>query len=256
MRLKDQVAIVTGGQTGLGRSIVRAYAREGAHVVIPDLVMDGAEKVAKEVKDMGRQALALKTDVTVASDVKEMVEKVLQEFERIDILVNNAGIIVRKGLLDHTEEEWNKMLAVNLTGIFLCTREVVPHMIEQGGGKIINMASVGGLTGYAYPSYAATKAGVINLTNELVLELAPHNININCICPGMNKTSINAATLDAHPEIYEAIRKKIPAGRWGRGEGEEVADAAVWLASEESSYCYGAALVIDGGISSVLKMFD
>lgn len=256
MRLEDKVAIVTGGQTGLGRSIVRAFAREGAHVVIPDLILDGAEKLAEEIKDMGRRALAMQTDVTIAADVKRMVEDTLKEFNRIDILVNNAGIIVRKSLLEHTEEEWNQMLAVNLTGIFLCTKEVVPHMIEAGGGKIINMASVGGLIGYAYPSYAATKAGVINLTNELVLELAPHNININCICPGMNKTPINAATLDAHPEIYEAIANKIPAGRWGRGEGEEVADAAVWLASEESSYCYGNALVIDGGVSSVLKMFD
>jgi 3-oxoacyl-[acyl-carrier protein] reductase len=256
MRLQDKVAIVTGGQTGLGRTIARAFVKEGAHVVIADLVFDGAQKLAEEIEAAGRKSLAVRTDVTNPNEVKEMVDKTIEKFGRIDILVNNAGIIVRKSLLDHTLEEWNSMLAVNLTGIFLCTKEVLPHMIKQNGGKIINMASVGGMIGYAYPSYAATKAAVINLTRELVLETAPYNINTNCICPGMNRTSINEAALQAHPEIYDKIAKRIPAGRWGKGEGEEIGHGAVWLASEESCYCHGIQLVIDGGLISVIRMYD
>lgn len=256
MRLKDKIAIVTGGQTGLGRTTARCFAKEGAHVVIADLIFDGAQKLAKEIEAMGQRALPVRTDVTKPDDVREMVEKTIEKFGRIDILMNNAGMVIRKTLLEHTLEDWNRILTLNLTGIFLCTKEVVPHMVKQGGGKVINMASVGGMLGYQYPSYAATKAGVINLTRALVHELAPKNINVNCICPGMNVTSINEPILKAHPEIYEKIAKRIPAGRWGRGEGEEVGLAAVWLASEESSYCYGIELVVDGGLISVIRMFD
>ncbi len=254
MRLKDKVAIVTGGQSGLGKAIALRFGREGAHVVIADLVLEGAQQVAREIEKMGRKALAVKTDVSKANDIKEMVSKTMETFGRINILVNNAGIIMRKTLLQHTEEDWDKMMAVNLKAVFLGTREVVPHMIEQGGGKIINISSIAGLIGYAYSSYAASKAGVYNLTRQLVLELAPKNININCICPGAFRTPINEDMGKLFPGIEERIANAIPAKRLGKPE--EIASAAVFLASEESDYVHGAPLLVDGGSISVFKYFD
>ena len=244
-RLKDKIAIVTGGQSGLGRQIALRFGKEGANVVIPDLVLEGAQKVAQEIEKMGRKSLAMRTDVSKPIDVKEMVEKTIDGFGRVDILVNNAAILIREGILDHTEEDWNKVLAVNLTGVFLCTKEVVPYMIRQGGGKIINIASIGGLLGNAHPSYAASKGGVINLTRGLALELAPENININCISPGEFRTGINEYLFQADPTLEVRLARTAPARRLGRPE--EIASAAVFLGSDESDFCHGTNLVVDGG---------
>ncbi len=254
MKLEAKIAIVTGGHTGMGREIALRFGQEGANVVIPDIVFEGAQKISREIERMGQKSLALKTDISKSSDVKEMVKKTIDEFGRIDILVNNAGVIIRKGLLDHTEEDWNKIVAVNLTGMFLCIKGVVPHMIRQGGGKIVNIASIAGLIGYVYPSYAATKAGIVNITRSLVLELAPKNININCICPGVVRTTLNEDLFRADPTLEGRLAKTIPAQRLGRPK--EIASAAVFLASNESDYCHGTALVVDGGSISGIKFYD
>lgn len=254
MRLEHKVAVVTGGQTGIGKAIALRFAREGADVVIPDISFEGAQEVAREIEKMGRKSLAIKMDVSNSTDVGNMVKKTVDVFGRIDILVNNAGIVIRKGLLDHTEEDWNRTLAINLTGPFLCTKAVVPYMKEQKKGKIINMASIAGVVGYSYPSYGATKAGVLNLTRGLVLELAQANININCICPGVVRTPISEELYKTDSTLESRLCKGIPAGRLGKTE--DIASAAVFLASDESDYCHGTALVVDGGSISAIKFYE
>ncbi len=254
MKLEGKTAIVTGAQTGLGKAIALRLGKEGASVVIPDIVFEGARNVSREIEKMGQKSLPLGTDVSKSRDVKEMVKKTIDEFGRIDILVNNAGVIIRKGLLEHTEEDWNKIVAVNLTGVFWCIKEVVPYMIKQGRGKIVNIASISGLTGNVYPSYGATKGGVVNLTRSLALELAPHNININCICPGVFRTTMSEDLYRADPALEGRLAKTIPAQRLGYPE--EIASAALFLASDESSYCHGTALVVDGGTMSGIKFYS
>lgn len=253
MRLKDKVAIVTGGHTGLGKAIALRFGQEGASVVIPDIVFEGAKNISREIEKMGQKSFPVETDVSKSSDVQEMVKKTIDKFGRIDILVNNAGIIIRKGLLDHTEADWNKIIAVNLTAVFLCIKGVVPHMLRQGGGKIVNIASVSGLVGATSPSYSASKAGVVNLTRSLALELAPRNINVNCICPGVFRTTLSEDLYRADPSLEGRLAKTIPAQRLGKPE--EIASAAVFLASDESNYCQGTALVVDGGSMSGIRFY-
>jgi 3-oxoacyl-[acyl-carrier protein] reductase len=245
MKLKDKVAIVTGAGQGIGKEIALAFAKEGAKVVVTDIT--GKEKdVAKEIEALGVQSLALKVDVSNTEDAKKMAEEVLKKFGKIDILVNNAGIYPFKPFVEMEEKDWDKVLSVNLKGTFNCTKAVVPTMIKQKYGKIINISSIAGsVVGFSQLThYSASKAGIVGFTRSLALELAPYNINVNVIAPGPIETP---GTQALGTEMYEQIKKAIPLGRWGKAI--DIANLTVFLASDDSSFITGQCIVADGGYS-------
>jgi 2-deoxy-D-gluconate 3-dehydrogenase len=245
LSLEGQVAIVTGGGTGIGRGIALEFAKAGADVVVTSRKLANLEKVAEEVRALGKHSLAVPADITNKVDVDNMVQRVMDEFGAIDILVNNAGTIVRASLLEHSEEDWDVVLDTNLKGYYLCSRAVGKRMVEQKKGNIINIASVRGIA--AAPgraSYCVSKAGVPMLTRVLALELASYNIRANAIAPGWVKTNINEV-LWGDPETYKQIAAPIPMGRWA--EPSEIASVALFLASDASSYMTGHTIVVDGG---------
>jgi NAD(P)-dependent dehydrogenase (short-subunit alcohol dehydrogenase family) len=245
MRLQDRIAIVTGAGSGNGRAIAIGMAREGAHVVVPDVNQAGAEATAQEIAALGRQTLALQTDVSKVSDIEAMVRAVMERFGRIDILVNNAGVIVRQPMLEITEETWDRILDINLKGVFFCTQAAARVMIRQGQGKIINIASVVGVR--AEPRrlhYNTSKAGVIMLTKSAAVELAPFHVNVNAIGPGLIETPM---THDLVADMSQAKywQESIP---WGRiGKPEDLVGAAIFLASDEAEYITGVTIFVDGG---------
>jgi len=247
--LKNKVAIVTGGGQGIGRAIALRFAREGADVVVAGRTLEKVEVTAKDIEEIGSRSLALKADVSVASDVARMVKAAVDKFGRIDILVNNAGIVIRKNFFDYpeeyTEEDWNKTMDINLKGVFLCCKEVVPVMLKQRKGKIVNISSMSGLSGDRGGAYGPSKAGVINLTASMALELAPYKINVNVICPGAIETPMSAPAT-ATPEKTERMLRCIPYGRIG--QPEDIASAALFLASDESDYMVGSVVIVDGGM--------
>ena len=249
MKLLDNVAVVTGAASpiGMGRAFALAFAREGADVVVCDIKEEGLTDRAEEIKKLGRKALAVKTDVSKAAEVSQLIENTITTFGKIDILVNNAGVREEpaKPMQDITEEEWDIIHGTNLKGIFLCIKYAIPHMIKQKRGKIINIASIFGQVAFpGYASYCAAKGGVINLTRTLALELAPHKINVNAIGPGVIETELSKTTLE-DPEVMKLILPLIPYGRVGTPE--DIAAVAVFLASDESEYVNGQTIFSDGG---------
>jgi len=237
MRLKDKIAIVTGGGQGIGRAICLALAKEGCDLVIGDINIQTAEKVAEEIRSLQQKSLAIKVDVSDSKQVNQMVKNTLKEFGKIDILVNNAGIAYQGTIEDMEEKDWDKVINVNLKGTFLCSKAVIKSMKRQRLGKIINMASfsgkIGGLTVGA--NYAASKAGIICFTKSLAMELAPYNVNVNAVSPAFIDTTMSTTF------------PKIPIGR--KGLPEDVANAVVFLASEDASYITAEILDVDGGMS-------
>jgi len=245
MRLKDKVAIVTGAGSGIGKGIAIRFAEEGADVVIADVNLEGAQATAKEVEALGRRSLAIKTDVSSSASVEQTIKATVDKFGKVNILVNNAGIFIQKPLQETTEGDWDRTINVNLKGVFLCTKAVVPHLLKQGKGKVINIASIAGEVGYLNSSaYCASKGGVITLTKELALELAPKKINVNAIGPGAVETAMTRDML-ANPDVKEALLRATPYGRVG--QPEDIANAALYLASDESDYVNGITLFVDGG---------
>lgn len=250
--LKNKVAIVTGGGSGIGRTIAMRFARESADIIVADVKEELAEKTAKEAKKMGISSLALKADVSVSSDVAQMVKTAVDKFGRIDIIVNSAGIIIRKYIFDYTEEDWDRTMNVNLKGVFLCCKEVVPVMLKQGKGKIVNIASTFGQIGTRRGVYGSSKAGVINLTTSMALELAPYNINVNAISPGIVETPMSAAVRPS-PEMLKKVLGCIPYGRLG--QPEDIASAALFLASDDSDYMVGSVVIVDGGMHTTFSCY-
>ena len=245
MRLKNKVAIVTGAGSGIGRSIALTFAREGAKVVVADLNEKGGSETADLVKKEKGEAIFVKVDVSQAKNIEQMVEDCLKEFGRVDILVNNAGIVKTSPLHETTEEDWDKILGVNLKSVFLSSKKVLPIMLSQGKGKIINVASIAGLVGFSnLGAYCASKGGIIALTREMALEYAPQKINVNCIAPGIIKTAMTKEML-ADPATKQSFESSTPYPRLG--EPEDIAQAAVYLASDESDFVNGEILVVDGG---------
>jgi len=244
MKLKEKIALITGGASGIGEATVIRFAEEGANVAIIDVNLEGAEKLAEKVKSMGREALAVKADVSNKSEVESVIGQTLEKFGRLDILVNNAGINRDALVKKISEGMWDEVVDVNLKGTFLCAQAAAKPMMEQNHGKIINTSSVGSLGNVGQANYAASKAGVIGLTKTLALELARYNINVNCVAPGATKTPLIARL---PPEIAEKFKKMIPFKRFA--EPREIADLHLFLASEQSSYITGQVIFIDGGMS-------
>jgi NAD(P)-dependent dehydrogenase (short-subunit alcohol dehydrogenase family) len=249
MQLTDKVALITGGASGIGRATSLLFAREGATVVIADLNAQAGQAVVNDITQSGGRAWFESADVTRATDCHQMVDRTLREFGKIDILFNNAGIIRRATVLDLSEEDWDRVMAVNVKSIFLLSREVIPHMQKSGGGSIINTASGWGLTGGAKAAaYCASKGAVVLLTKAMAVDHGPQKIRVNCICPGDTDTGMlrsEAQQLGEANDRFLAEAAKRPLGRVGTPE--EIARAALYLASDASSFVTGTALVVDGG---------
>ncbi len=247
--LQGKVAVVTGGNGGIGKGMALGLAGAGADIVIAARNQDKTRQMVQEIQGLGRKALGLQVEVQHESDVSRMIEATLSQFGRIDILVNNAGIVIRKGVEDLSLEEWNQVMAVNLTSMFLCSKAVYPIMKKQGGGKIINIGSMTSLFGSAaVPVYATSKGGVVQLTKSLAMAWAPHNIQVNAVLPGWITTDMTSPMKTNAPQRYEAVSARIPAQRWG--VPQDLAGIAVFLASPASDYVTGTAIPIDGGYSA------
>ncbi len=244
MRLKDKVALITGGARGIGREIALLFAREGADIVIADVNLQEAGKTCLDIQALGVKALSLQLDVTDFAKVEEAINKILDKFTKIDILVNNAGITKDGLILRMSEADWDAVLAVNLKGTFNCTKAVSKVMLKQRSGKIINIASIIGIIGNpGQANYAASKAGIIALTKTSAKELASRNININAVAPGFIQTDMTAKLTD---DLRQKMLGAIALGRFGTPG--DVAQVCLFLASEESAYITGQTIVVDGGM--------
>ncbi len=244
MRLKDKVAIITGGARGIGKEAGLLFLREGARVVVADFDGSAGEALEKEIRELGGEGYFYQVDVTDRNQTQAMVDNVMERFGRVDILINNAGI-TRDGILTKlNQEEWNQVIAVNLTGVFNCTQAVVQVMVSQGYGRVINASSVVGLYGnYGQTNYAATKAGVIGMTKSWAKELGRKGITVNAVAPGFIVTDM---TTKVPEKILKIMQEKTPVGRLG--QPQDVAQAYLFLASDEASYINGAILNVDGGL--------
>lgn len=247
MRLKNKTSIVTGAGSGIGKSIAKEFAREGADVAIVDINGDITKEVVKDLKKFDQKSLAIEADVTKSEEIDEAVKSTHQKFGKIDMLVNSAGVNLVKSVQKIEENEWDRLMETNLKGIFLFTKRVVSNMIDSGNGKIINISSSFSRMGIPGRSaYCASKGGVVSLTQELGLELAPFGINVNGIAPGEIKTNMTKPLLK-NSNFKKDLLSMIPAGRVGKPD--DIAPVAVFLASEESDYIVGETIFVDGGWS-------
>jgi NAD(P)-dependent dehydrogenase (short-subunit alcohol dehydrogenase family) len=241
--INNKVAIVTGASRGLGKAIAVGLAKAGANVVVTD-VLDISYTV-KEIKKLEKQVIGFKVDVSKKKDVEKMVKQTMNKFGKIDILVNNAGILRMGNAETMKQEDWDKVIQVNLTGQFLCAQAVGKQMIKQKSGKIINIASIAGLAGYATSApYSASKAGIILMTKTLAVEWGRFNIQVNAICPGVFATDMTDAFLN-DKQFMDMIKARVPLGRYATPE--QLVGTVIYLASTASDYMTGHALVIDGG---------
>jgi len=246
MKLKDKVAIITGAAKGIGRAIAIEFVKEGAKVVVADIDFEGAKRTVEDIKKLGGEAIAVKVNVADPNDVEVMVKKTLDAFGKIDILINNAGIAIQKPALEMTLDEWKKIIDVNLTGVFLCSQAVGRVMVKQGGGVIINMASMLGFVAIPKRSaYCASKAGVIGLTKELAVEWAKYGIRVVGVAPGWVATKRVIELTKKGIVNEEVVKTLTPMGRMAAPE--EVAKLMVFLASDDASFITGETVLIDGG---------
>ena len=246
MRLQDRVAVITGGGSGIGQAIALLFAKEGATVVVVDRIEERAQTTVQMIQSAGGAALALAADVAQQHSVNLMAAQAIKQYGRIDILVNNAAIAEGDDILTFDEETWDRNLNIVLKGVYLCSKALLPPMIAQHRGAIVNIASVNGLTGLGEEAYSAAKAGVINLTKNMALKYGQFNVRANVICPGTIQTPIWGAVLQKDPQVFDRLAKWYPLGRVG--QPEDIAKAALYLASDDAAWVTGTTLTVDGGL--------
>ena len=247
-RVENKIALVTGGGSGLGRATVQALAREGAKVLVADLNLESAHETVTMVAETGGEASAFAMDVTVAAQVEAMVHTTVERYGRLDCAFNNAGIPGKVGtsVIDYEEEDWDRVIAVDLKGVWLGMKYEIKQMLKQGRGVVVNTASIAGLVGLVGSSpYVASKHGVVGLTKTAALEFAQQNIRVNAVCPGVFRTPLVEKVIAELPEREELYLSAQPIGRMGRPE--ELAEAVVWLCSDAASFVTGHAFPVDGG---------
>ena len=246
--LEGKVAVVTGGGSGIGRSTALAFSAEGTRVVVADIAVEEGKETVRLIKDNGCQARFIRTDVTRADEVEKMVDEAVENYGRLDFAFNNAGI---EGDLDsvirYTEDNWDKVVNINLKGVWLCMKYEIPKMLKQGGGAIVNTSSTAGLTGIGpNPAYIASKHGVVGLTKAAALTYAKRGIRVNAVCPGAIDTPLVKQLIDTHPDMKTSVIGMQPMARLG--SPEEVAQAVIWLCSDAASFITGHPLSVDGGV--------
>jgi NAD(P)-dependent dehydrogenase (short-subunit alcohol dehydrogenase family) len=244
--MAGKVAIVTGGSAGIGRATAMAFARAGANVVVADIDPRG-DDVVREAKELGVEALFVRTDVSSEDDVEQLVRTTLSTFGRLDFAFNNAGIEGSPApVAESTVENWDRTIAINLTGVWLCMRAELPPMLEQGSGVIVNCASIAGLVGFpAMGAYVASKHGVVGLTKTAALDHATSGVRVNAVCPGVIATEVVERFTGGDPARLEALKASEPMARMGTPD--EVASAVLWLCSDGAAFTTGQAIAVDGG---------
>jgi len=246
MRLDGKAAVITGAGQGLGRGYALEFAKQGADIVVNDVNIDSANSVVKEVEEIGRKAIAVKAAVNSKEEAQNLIDTAIETFGKVDILVNNAGITRTAMLHKMTQQEWDQVISVNLTGVFNCLQAVASHMIERKYGKIVNVTSVAGIRGtMGQINYGAAKAGVIGITKSAARELARYGINVNAVAPGVIETAMTEV-IRSTPKFKDKFMSEIPLGRFG--QPEDVAKVAAFLASDDANYVTGQVISVDGGI--------
>jgi NAD(P)-dependent dehydrogenase (short-subunit alcohol dehydrogenase family) len=252
MRLAGKVAIVTGAAMGIGRATAALFAREGAKVVVADIDTAKGEETVQQIRAEGGEALFVRTDVGRDEDVERLVRTAVERYGKLDVLHNNVGVAIGGAVTETPPESWHRVLDINLGGVYRGCRFAIPEMIRNGGGSIINTASVQGMVGFpGWAGYAASKGGIIALTRQMAIEYAKHRVRVNCICPGTIRTPMLDEVLEKAPDpdaLLRAWAEAHPIGRFGLPE--DIAYAALYLASDESSFITGHALVVDGGVTA------
>jgi NAD(P)-dependent dehydrogenase (short-subunit alcohol dehydrogenase family) len=250
MRLRNKIAVITGGGSGIGRRVSETFAKEGAHVAIIDYSKQAAEEVAHEIQENGGEAIVAVADVSRSNEVERAFQLIESHYKGIHVLMNNAGIFPANdgSVLEVEEEIWDRVMAINLKGVYLCSKNGIPLIRKSGGGSVIHMGSISAFVGCTVPqdAYTASKGGIIALTRSMAVQFAKDKIRVNAICPGPIETSLTDNLLSNETERIRRLTH-IPIGRFGRTE--DIAGAAVYFASEESSYVTGTALTIDGGLT-------
>ncbi len=245
MRLIDKVAVITGGGTGIGRAISILFAREGAKVVVAGRRKEALDGVVSEIQNSAGEAFAVLTDVSDSEQTSNLIKSTIEHFGKVDILVNNAGVALSGDTVSGSEKDWDKVIDTDLKGVWLTSKAALPHMLEQGKGKIVNMASIAGLVGFEQSAaYTAAKGGVVNLTRQMALDYSPKGINVNAIAPGIIETDMTKGII-GNEAVQKDFLSKTPIGRFGKPE--DIAFAALYLASVESDFVTGEILVVDGG---------
>ena len=247
-RFEGKVALVTGGGSGIGRATSLAFANEGAKVVIDDINVQGGEETLSMVKRAGAEAVFVKADVSKAAEAEAMVQKAIDTYGRLDCAYNNAGVgEPLKRVHKTSEDNWDRVMATNLKGVYLCMKYEIPHMLKQGKGAIVNTSSLAGLKGLSgQAAYVASKHGVVGLTKSAAIEYATLGIRINCICPGVINTPLIAPNMKDRPHVEKGYIDMEPIGRLGKPE--EIASAVLWLCSDEASFAVGSIFSVDGGV--------